>query len=586
MDGRPTTPTPPSRPEPAAPRAAADDEVPAGLEKLRELLLSPEARRLDQIQERIVDLDLRSQDVAEVLPEAVRQAAAKNAALAAALTPLVQQGLAQSIRRDASGIVEVIFPVLGPAIRRAVASAFRGAVESLNRIIEHSFTWRGLRWRLEAWRTGRPVAEVALSRSVVYRVEQALLIHRATGLPLLVVGAEARLHDRELVSGMLTAIQDFVHDSFSVDRDQELDSLEVGDFQVWLERGPRAVIAAVIRGSAPQSLRQQLAEAVGEIHAELRERLEKFDGDTTPFEPARTSLESCLQQELIRPRKGAQPSTIVAAAAAAALALGFFWIRWRDDVRWRAYLDGLAAEPGLAAVDQGRRSGQRRALVLRDPLAADPAALLAEHGLEAGDVALQVRPVVSSDPDIVARRARALLTAPAGVDISVADGVLRLSGGAPAAWIRKANEMAVFVPGVEAVWLDGLIDADRQALDQRIARLEAIRIQFPVASARLEPSQQPLFDELATGLEAALERAAAGGLRLTVRLSGGADESGEELVNQRLRRQRAETVRTLLVQRGLPPAALEARQAERELGGAPEQRRTVAVEISLGEQSP
>ncbi|MBI1355620.1 MAG: OmpA family protein [Acidobacteria bacterium] len=557
----------------------------AGLDQLRELLLSPEQQRLDLIQHRVVDIDLRTQDIAEALPEAVRRSA-RDPALAASLSPLVELGLAQSIRRDPAVVVEVIFPVLGPAIRRAVASAFRGAVESLNRIIEHSFTWRGLRWRVEAWRTGRPIAEVALSRSVVYRVEQVFLIHRETGLPLLVVGVDEARHDRELVSGMLTAIQDFVHDSFSVDRDQDLDRLEVGDFQVWIERGPRAVVAAVIRGSAPLSLREQVAEAVDEVHGQLRERLEKFDGDTTPFEPARPFLEGCLQQEFLRPRKGMQPSTIAALALLGALLAGFFWLRWRESDRWQAYLGALDAEPGLAAVDQGRRDGRRSALVLRDPLAVDPESLLAAREIDPADVDLRIRPVVSSDPEIVARRARALLGAPDSVEIELRDGVLRLSGEAPASWIRRANQMGVFVPGVDSVWLDGLADADRRELDRRVAEIESIRILFAVASSRLEPAQQPVFDDLAAKLKALLERAEAAGYQPSIRLVGGADESGEEQTNQRLRRLRAERIRALLADQGLPAARLTAEPARDALGSTPQERRGVAVAIDLGEPSP
>jgi hypothetical protein len=304
-----------------------------------------------------------------------------------------------------------------------VASALRGAVESLNRVIEHSFTWRGLRWRLEAWRTGRPVAEVAISRSVVYRVEQALLIHRDTGLPLLVVGVDEERRDPDLVSGMLTAIQDFVHDSFSVSGDQNLDRLEVGDFQVWIERGPRAALAAVIRGSAPQRLRTLLAEAIGDVHAQFREPLEHFQGDATLFEPARPLLESCLKQELIRPRKtqGMQPSTVAALALIALLILGWGWLRWREESRWDGYLAALDAEPGVVAVDEGRRDGARRALVLRDPLAADPAAMLERHGLGDGAAALRVAPIVSSDPEIVVLRARKLLTPPDSVNIEAGE---------------------------------------------------------------------------------------------------------------------------------------------------------------------
>jgi len=590
MDGPPTNPSAPRSPERAGLSSAAGppphDSAQEDLERLRSLLLQPETQRLDSIQERIEDPEIRCDEVAAALPEAVRRAAAASPSLAAALSPLVEQGLAQSIRRDPSVIIEVIFPVLGPAIRRAVASALRGAVESLNRVVEHSFTWRGLRWRMEAWRTGRPIAEVALSRSLVYRVEQVFLIHRETGLPLMVVGADEQRRDPDLVSSMLTAIQDFVHDSFSVAGDQDLDRLEVGDFQVWIERGPRAVLAAVIRGSARRRLRTQLAETIGDIHAQLREPLERFDGDATPFEPARPMLEGCLEQEFIRPRKrkGLQPSAIAAIAAialAALLATGYFWWRWRDQQRWDAYLAALDAEPGLVAFDEGDRGGLRRALVLRDPIAVDPAALLADAGVDPGDVVLRVEPVVSTDPSIVARRARKLLGAPDSVELAVRDNALVATGSAPAAWIREAAAKAVFVPGVEDVRLEALGDADRMELEAIARRLAGLRVRFAPGSARLEDSERKAVDAMLAGLLESAEKTRKMGIPLRARLLGGADSTGAEQTNARLRRQRAEAVRRQLVAGGVPAEALLVQPADQDLGNSAEERRSVAVELEL-----
>ena len=79
-----------------------------------------------------------------------------------------------------------------------------------------------------------------------------------------------------MVSGMLTAIRDFAHDSFRVSEDEALETLQVGDVTVWIEQGPYAILAAVIRGTAPRELRTALQEALEYVHAyhgdALRER--------------------------------------------------------------------------------------------------------------------------------------------------------------------------------------------------------------------------------------------------------------------------------------------------------------------------
>ncbi|MEZ5976076.1 MAG: hypothetical protein R3E96_14915 [Planctomycetota bacterium] len=46
----------------------------------------------------------------------------------------------------------------------------------MNVALENSFSPRGVRWRMEAWRTGRPFGEVVLLNSLEYRASS-----RSTG---------------------------------------------------------------------------------------------------------------------------------------------------------------------------------------------------------------------------------------------------------------------------------------------------------------------------------------------------------------------------------------------------------------------
>ena len=46
------------------------------------------------------------------------------------------------------------------------------------------------------------------------------------------------------MSGMLTAIRNFVHDSFGGQRERDLSSFQVGEFTVWIQQGTNALLAA------------------------------------------------------------------------------------------------------------------------------------------------------------------------------------------------------------------------------------------------------------------------------------------------------------------------------------------------------
>ncbi len=272
---------------------ALDDE----LVNLRTLLVSPEQQEIAVLKERLNDPDIRAEELSRVLAEAIVIRASKDKKLAQALLPTIELTIKDSVKKDPKFLADAIFPVIGPAIRKAISESIRSMVQSINETMSYAFSWQGLKWRIESIQTGRPFAEIVLLHTLIYSVEQVFLVHRETGLLLQHVAAtEEGIKDVDMVSGMLTAIQDFVHDSFGVSENQVLQSLNVGDYTIWVEQGPQVALAAVIRGNPPESLRAHMEEELEKIEFEQRYCLQDFKGDVAPFALSRHHLESCLMQ--------------------------------------------------------------------------------------------------------------------------------------------------------------------------------------------------------------------------------------------------------------------------------------------------
>ena len=108
------------------------------------------------LRERLESTEQRTLDVSAVVAEAIelRRAHGGQQELSAALTPTVEEAVRESVRKDSHVLVEALFPVMGPAIRRSVAEVFRSTVESFNQVLESTFSIRGLQWRFEALRIG------------------------------------------------------------------------------------------------------------------------------------------------------------------------------------------------------------------------------------------------------------------------------------------------------------------------------------------------------------------------------------------------------------------------------------------------
>src|SRR3984885_11863172 len=213
------------------------------LAELRAILLGPDRSAWELIRQRLGNPSRRAEDVAGVLAEAGRLR--PNVKLRRALQPLVEEALQLSVQSNPRMLADALFPIFGKAIRKAITSELDGMLQSLSQTLEQSFSWRSLRWRWESFTTRRPYAEIVVLRSLLYRVEQVFLIHRSSGLLLQHVAAssvaKAETKDPEMVSGMLTAIQDFVRDSVS-GAGSNLETVRMGEIEVVLAYGPDAIL--------------------------------------------------------------------------------------------------------------------------------------------------------------------------------------------------------------------------------------------------------------------------------------------------------------------------------------------------------
>ena len=106
---------------------AQDD---SSIHELRDLLFHEERSQLAGLQSRLNEFRLDAEDVAEVLPEAIQET--HPAGLAQALTPTIEEGLRESVRRDPAPIADALFPVIGPAIRKSIADTISRLIQSFN----------------------------------------------------------------------------------------------------------------------------------------------------------------------------------------------------------------------------------------------------------------------------------------------------------------------------------------------------------------------------------------------------------------------------------------------------------------------
>ncbi len=506
------------------------------------------------------------------------------------LSPVVERALNASVRRDPRPLADALFPVMGPAIRRAISQAMAGMLQSVNTALEQSFSLQGLAWRWEAFRSGTSYPEVVLRHTLLYRVEQVFLVHRESGLLLQHLTAPSiAAQPPDMVAGMLTAIQDFARDSFQVAPEEMLETMQIGGLTVWIEQGGRALLAAVIRGHAPVELRAELQRTLEEIEAQHAPELTRFDGDASVFARSRPKLEALLLTERRASAEARRSHWRSWLLLLGALVLLLAWgipalIRHR---RWERLVSRLRDEPGLVVTHVAREGGHYVLRGLRDPMATDPAALVAEFRLDSGTVRTQWQPYVALLPGFVLRRAERALVPPGSITLQVAADTLIAYGAASEAWFQRAAVLGPALSGVGTYLERRIAPRDLPALAPTIAELEGRRVLFASGSARLDSTARREAEGLAQALLNFDSVATRMGLTLQATLAGSADEVGDEDVNDQLRWHRAEAVREIMAPRlpgWLSPAVAS---LPLETGPAPDEaaragRRSVRVQVLVG----
>jgi hypothetical protein len=126
---------------------------------------------------------------------------------------------------------------------------------------------------------------VLFSRGFFSRIhiDEAFLIYKNGSLIHHTVVGEQTNIDEDIFSNMLTAIQEFIRDSFREVEDSPVKQIEFGDRKIAMERGEHLFLAVVYRGRETRWNIEPIREAIEEIEDTYGAELENWDGFVQRF---------------------------------------------------------------------------------------------------------------------------------------------------------------------------------------------------------------------------------------------------------------------------------------------------------------
>jgi OOP family OmpA-OmpF porin len=513
------------------------------LDQLKELLFGAEKQALDSIAERVERREVRTVDVADILPEAIHQSYRKDSELVESLTEPVGECLQQAFRDDPQTYGDALYPVMGPAIRKSIMHTLRTFTQQISEAVEHSVSAKGLKWRWQAARAGVPFGEYVLQKTMRYRVEQAYLISRENGLLVGHVHHQAsKIKDSDAVSAMFTAIQDFVKESFSPDRTGRLESADMGEFTLWAMHGPHALLVCIIRGVPPQNLRADLSAILERIHFRYGDAIREYKGDTSSVPDVEVELERCLRfearEESSKTKKGL-PVALIIFLLLLVSAVAFVGIRsWMYSQQLEDLNAALGTTPGIYVSNIDRNGADFEIHGLKDPLATEVIDVAESIDIPAERINVSMQPFQSLQPEILVARAAQMFGKPESVNLDVTGTTLVATGDAPWAWRQQLRFRFKNLAGVKSLDISGLTTGDRQQFADHVTALGQRKFFFRRGIDFVEGNEDGLHKygaELGTLQKHALKF----DYSLSVMLKASTDSSGGDAVNAALGDRRA-----------------------------------------------
>ena len=135
-----------------------------------------------------------------------------------------------------------------------------------------------MRKRMAAASKPTPPAAAAKKPAGEATIDDVFLLYRDG---LLIKHETRRLKpdiDTDILSGMLTAVQQFVKDSFRSE-EGELDELTFGQMHILIGRGKWTILAAMIQGDGTDEMMEQVKRCVQDIEDHQWDQLDDWDGD-------------------------------------------------------------------------------------------------------------------------------------------------------------------------------------------------------------------------------------------------------------------------------------------------------------------
>ncbi|MBQ0734903.1 cell envelope biogenesis protein OmpA [Aquimarina celericrescens] len=236
------------------------------LKILKELLLTEEKEYTDSIAEKVEELSKivhqkqeLSHKVDPIIDDKLNEFVQE---IPKTLGPTITEALKEEIKNSQDAVVEALFPIIGKMIKKYIAHEMKLLSENISRQTKKAFSFKNWFRKTKAKAQGVSEGDLALSDYAKPRLIQMFVIEKNSGI---LIADYSPLSDgtidKEMISGMLTAIKSFVEDAFEAGG-QDLETIEYELYTIHIQNFYSYYVAAVISGAYTIMFKEVLEDQI------------------------------------------------------------------------------------------------------------------------------------------------------------------------------------------------------------------------------------------------------------------------------------------------------------------------------------
>jgi hemerythrin len=237
------------------------------LDSLRDILLTEDREDMQKILDRLDEIEAifekrknLSNHVSPIIDEHISNF---SETIPETLGPTITKTLEKQIKNSKDQVVEALYPILGKMIKRYIQNEIKMLSESINKQVNKTFSFDGIKRKFKSMFTGAKEGDIILSELSPISILQVFVVEKDSGILLGSYTKEETI-DKDMISGMLTAIKSFVEDAFE-QSNQNLETIEYELYNIHIQNFHNYYIASVISGALTEQLKDEIENGMIDV---------------------------------------------------------------------------------------------------------------------------------------------------------------------------------------------------------------------------------------------------------------------------------------------------------------------------------